>query len=1441
MAPKKKSLALKRKGTKGNSKTKENDRVKTNNLKTSELRKSTRQMRARNDTESVVDIVKEKMDEVDSDEEEKRVTKSSGQSDPIIEGADSNDIPAVKKRESDSLKEQFFSGNYLTSRCNKTELCRRLQEVWQTLQNIPNMLHAACELQERPVTPDDLRLLSSEIMKDDLLYTRDGVARSRIACCIVELLRVYAPESPFPSKQHTCTALQFVLDQLIAISRESVSRSTSGGAKSTLEFQFYHILESLSDLKVCILISRMNSANEDEKPTMFVRVAQTFFELIRPDHSNRVHRLMITILVAIIEELESIDQSFLETLLIPLIHDQSTQRNEDVRKESAAESGPYYISRELIYRTSDSLQTFLAQYLNNFLIEDNPKEDCKAFGLRENLFSVIFELHKICPSLLLYIFPNLCMQLQADVIATRLKVVTLLGKLFASPDTEYGAESMRLFREFLGRFRDISQEIRLNMIQLGVLIWQEKRDLAPLIEKECILRLNDSEWEIRRAVVNEVCDLSANHLEIVSEECLRQVGERLKDKKLIIRREAMTGLSQVYAHHVSANWAQSKSKSNQRLLDMIPKDCLSKLGWIPDYVLKCFAYPQQELRLRVVQLLDDFILPKAFDVKTRAKGFLFLYQHLDEVSIEAFRRILQERAKCIQACQEYIDTRNMLRQSKDSSSTSYQNITKSFRDEIAPMFSQTDHLDKLVDQLNSWKDQTVFKALSSISDYTKSQKEIRASRDRLVKCVGSKSVLGVFMKDFCRKSNLLTFNKESIDFFWIIVRSNEGWSTKDRQTALRILASVAKVMPELLYSFVSQELDQFLTADATIEVAGETNEWKIIRGVLEIVASTVKHQKESSDAVKMNDKLTLASSTRKCLEDYCTGNTNVPVAFQQEIAKSSATILANLACDLEEVHLFIHGLCDKHVFLSIQNSKLPSVLSSLHVLLKCSIGYLEDVDRKLLADTWDTIIEYIKVDCTKKIEESTGGKKGKERNGGLTASRLVDIRSSIIQVAAQLLIHNHVGTDGDGYGRERILLDLLFDILRSDGKIWTNTPSLMSRCRLIASTTLLKLMSNARIEALLTVSEWHVLGFVMQDSSTDVRAAFLKKLTAHLMKKSVPHPHKYLSYLALAATESNMSLKKQAKILLSTAIKRMRQMFEAAASQCRSIDDDEIDAIQNKNALIVPEYALPYVIHVLAHHPDFPPRAAVSLSQRSRNGPNRSDIWVNQITYLNFFLDGLVSSSNARDSDNIAFLLQILVKLSACVDVTAPECGNVQELVQSTVEALKKRIRNQSNLKSFPGKIFLPKQLYAPRSKPSETQEMEGAQACATSTSIRNFPRLSTSLSPIKAASFGPYEAVGTPSSSKKRRLTPHTATKRQKIGQKRESHTPSPKSKNKYAGSVTATTPSKRSPLMRRARLSHKSYVAESSDDTDGPDSFVSPGSVAARVRKHSPNLTTQ
>jgi len=63
--------------------------------------------------------------------------------------------------------------------------------------------------------------------------------------------------------------------------------------------------------------------------------------------------------------------------------------------------------------------------------------------------------------------------------------VKLLGALFASLHANYGLDFPRNFRDFLGRFSDVSVNVRLEMVDNGALIIKKKANLRSLVESKC--------------------------------------------------------------------------------------------------------------------------------------------------------------------------------------------------------------------------------------------------------------------------------------------------------------------------------------------------------------------------------------------------------------------------------------------------------------------------------------------------------------------------------------------------------------------------------------------------------------------------------------------------------------------------------------------------------------------------------------------------------------------------------------------------------------------------------------------------------------------------------------------------------------------------------------------------------------------------------------------
>ncbi|KAI9979970.1 hypothetical protein PInf_027061 [Phytophthora infestans] len=1249
-------------------------------------------------------------------------------SDHVLEQQTQNQTPQRTQTRRVTASDEVFSGNYLAQAGrNSSTLSKKLKEMLQALQNTSSKLQQCEDGVVNVHATRKLQLVAAELLQNKLLQHQDKLARSLVACCLVEIMRVASPDSPFSSDEDLYRVFKLLIEQIRALSTEQTT--------TTRDLYHFHVLESLATVKSCLLVVDLDFTTEENEPRVMVQLFEALFATLRADHSAKLENLMLSIMVACVEESDEVELPLLDVILRPLVNAATSDENDG---QNTATS-PSHMAKELIRRTSENLQTPLSNFFNNILV-DGPRSP-NSSELREHVYTLIYEVHKLSPSLLLNVLPNVCLQLQVDEVATRSDAIALMGKIFASSQAEYGHHQyMKNFRDFLGRFRDASKEIRLQMIQASVAIWTQQPDLADLLEREFILRLSDVEWEVRQLVVHELCDFAANHLDLIGEECLRAVGERMKDKRVVLRKETMTGLSQVFSAHISSYWGDEDERVLSLTQRQIPTGNIKKLGWIPDFVLKCYAYPQQELKLRVVQLLDDFLLPKALSEATRANGLLFLFHSLDATSREALRRVLSERAKCQQVCRTFVEFKVTSRHKGRASGgdeAALEQAKQQLCDGLAPLFSDVSKLDKLVEQLSTWKDHSAFKHLGDLCDFSKTQREAREARDQLVRCVGSKTPLGEFLKKLCRKLSLLTMSQKSVAVLLEFLVLKEARVARENRSVVDLLVMASGELPELFAPFVRDEIAAVLV-DSKGDVSGEEDEDetapkdpRVILGALHVLANYSRHWAATSGPGDDEDRNTPSAELSQQLENFCLGDSDVEAqnfnaAKESRAAELAAYAIAHFYERAETTAQLVGRLCSKT---KPKSGALPA-LQSLEVFTKhCSHVLTEDGE--LFSCLWTNLVDDV---IGKGDQVSTSGSSAAKdrtpKGSRSTAAKLVEVRCAAVKVAVNLLVYCW----SPAFQQEAsTLIQLLFGVLHSDGKTFASTPAQTAALRATASCGLMKIVRNRQLEASLSLSEWHTLGWTLQDSSEDVRRKFLKKLTSHLVKHLGQHPHKYLSYLALAATDASPSVKKSAKSLLKLAVERMRRLFDAASSR------DSTSNPGRMAALMVPEYALPYVIHLLAHHPSFP----VKLVERTSTVEVLSSaLWADQLAYLSFFLDGLVAT-NAAAADNIAFLLQMLTKLSQCHDVAAPSDINIYPLIDSAAVLLKKRIKSQSNLKPFPGKIFLPKHLYSPGrpstlATPGGRKEPEAPESLGTHTASRG-SRLQTSLSPIKPMDFATH------------------------------------------------------------------------------------------------------
>lgn len=163
------------------------------------------------------------------------------------------------------------------------------------------VLHAElAELDQENVDTKSLAAVCKELISNSILLHKDKGVKAYAACCIADLLRVYAPDAPYTA-QELRDIFQFFFRQL------SVGLK---GSDSPYYNEYFHLLESLSTVKSVVLVCDLPQADE-----LMVQVFRDFFGLVRQDLAKNVEMFMADILVALIDECQSLPNDVLESIM----------------------------------------------------------------------------------------------------------------------------------------------------------------------------------------------------------------------------------------------------------------------------------------------------------------------------------------------------------------------------------------------------------------------------------------------------------------------------------------------------------------------------------------------------------------------------------------------------------------------------------------------------------------------------------------------------------------------------------------------------------------------------------------------------------------------------------------------------------------------------------------------------------------------------------------------------------------------------------------------------------------------------------------------------------------------------------------------------------------------------------------------------------------------
>ncbi|PWY70689.1 sister chromatid cohesion and DNA repair protein [Aspergillus eucalypticola CBS 122712] len=328
------------------------------------------------------------------------------------------------------------------------DLLQRLQTLAQELRR----------LEQEEIDTDSLKKVSQELASAHLLAHKDRGVRAWAACCIVDVLRLCAPDAPFTGNQlkdiFTCIVSSIV--------------PALGDPSNSYNAQHIYVLNSLAEVKSIVLMTDL-----DHPDSLIIPLFTSCFDIVSgssktstgEEVAKNVEFDMTRLLVTVIDETPVLAADVVDVIVAqflridPRAMEAPNKRGKRGDAPVDAKQGTlllkdyppaYNMAKAICQACPERMTSHISQYFNNVIIDasaegangsskgghrkpnlddsDEEGEDIKELSKAHRL---IRELWRACPEVLQNVVPQLEAELSAESLSLRLLATQTIGDLTA--------------------------------------------------------------------------------------------------------------------------------------------------------------------------------------------------------------------------------------------------------------------------------------------------------------------------------------------------------------------------------------------------------------------------------------------------------------------------------------------------------------------------------------------------------------------------------------------------------------------------------------------------------------------------------------------------------------------------------------------------------------------------------------------------------------------------------------------------------------------------------------------------------------------------------------------------------------------------------------------------------------------------------------------------
>ncbi|KAK2159284.1 hypothetical protein LSH36_155g04017 [Paralvinella palmiformis] len=879
----------------------------------------------------------------------------------------------------------------------------------------------------------------------------------------------------------------------------------------------------------------------------------------------------------------------------------------------------YNLAKDLLRRTSNAIEPYIQTFFNNALMLGKSSES----EVSGRLYELIYELNTIAPNVLLAVLPQLEFKLKSSDATERKTVTRMLSRMFSEPGSDLAMQNKPLWLCFVGRFNDIDVDVRRICVQACQEFIVNHPELLRDIAEPLKQRQHDPDESVRMDVVQAVIAAAKREFNNITPELFDCVKERILDKKYKIRKEALMGLGLIYKR------LMMKEEPGESEKDII--------SWIRNKILHAYYRTSLEDRILVERLLNTSLVPYCLEAEDRMKRLYILYGSVDDHAVKALHELLRTQCSLRSVLKNLLE----LHQKEPTDETRQLELNRAIQ--LARQLPESQKAQEYMKKFNRIlsDDTRVRSILIRLVSPDCSCKKAEDYVKEVLKKMGNpipQNHLYTHVKMLLeRVAPVMIDNQAVVSLMKIIDDSICGLNEigddvmNASEKGLKLLLLLARMYPgscqseevyAQLMAFVKHDDDT--VSDLTLQVfvpIGTHLEMQfpnIYSSLLPVLQKFVKigTPKQAKHAIR-------------CIDKMCRNKQAIFSQIFEHLQKNMDLDSPNFLTSLVGIG-HMAQLCPGEFATPVKGIVSRFIVKDLLMQDRSEFQPTTEswCDDHLVSEETQAKIQALKM----VIRWLLGVK-----------SNLNNSASSTLRLLYTLLLH-----DGD---------------LMERGKI---NKAEMSRLRLQAGCCMLKLAQEPVYSELVSLEQFQTLALLLNDSSYQVRVRFARKLNAGLMTLKLPL--QYLSIFSLAANDPVKERRLQCKVMLTNNITKRRDFLK------------QHSAAMTKLVAVLPEYVMPFTVHLLAHDPDL-----VSYTDVETLKNIRECLW--------FMMEPLIKSENY----SFTFYKKMLETIKQTKDAQQPDSDEANYKLYAVCDlALNLVLTKTGNLvlKDFPAEPVLPNKLF---------------------------------------------------------------------------------------------------------------------------------------------------